>query len=401
MKRGVATVLIGFLAMLVFVDFQFIARSESPPEPERIGPIETTILAQYEKVDSIHIRSNSEFELVSASGTGTPSDPYVLKNLEINSSQTCIRVEDTTAHFTISNCRLESYGGGFAVHFINVANGMIANCDCRGIGGITIVDSTSISIEDTIVCRSSIGIHLNRDRNVTVKGCTLLFNYWGTELQQTSNSLIQDNLIYGNWHNGVWLDSSSYNDSVYGNSIGWNNVVNQGFSNARDNGGNNHFDNGVSIGNLWSDYDGVGIYIINIENGSIDSFPQKLEDNIAPVLDPVEDVIIDFDTVGNILTWVTYDEYPRAYRIHEDNKDFPIAPWMGGNITFSLDHLEKGPHEINITLYDGAGNEALDRVRVLVYSSDFGGVGTELVMIASLTTVIWFVVILGLIKKLS
>ncbi len=401
MRRAVGTFLIVLLIMLLAADWQFIKNMESDPEPVRIINFRSEKLAQHQKVDSIHIRNNADFELVGATGSGTPLEPYILENLEINSSRTCILVEDTTAHFSISNCILESYDGWFAVQFINVVNGRVVGCDCRRFGGITIADSADITIEDTTVCGSSIGIYLNRVENSSIRGCTMFYNYWGIQLVRTNNSQMQENTIYGNWHNGFTIDDSSSNNTVYGNFIGWNNAANLEWSNAIDNGYNNIFDDGISIGNSWSDYDGSGAYVISGIGNSLDSFPQLFEDNVPPSITHSADTIIDIDSVGNILTWVTHDEYPHAYRIREDDRDLPMTPWIGGNVTFSLDRLEQGPHEINITLYDGAGNEAADGVLILVLYSYLGGFGTELVMFASGITLTIFIAIIILIRKLS
>ena len=54
-------------------------------------------------VDSapIVITDNTNFTTLGFPGAGTKSDPYIIEGLKINSTDDCINIKDTTAHFII------------------------------------------------------------------------------------------------------------------------------------------------------------------------------------------------------------------------------------------------------------------------------------------------------------
>ena len=313
-----------------------------------------------------------------------------------------IIVEDTTVHFSISNCRLETNGQWDAIVFTNVENGRVENCEVVDAAiGITINDSRNISVENTTIYSSSYSIYLNDAMNSTISNCNVFYNNQGIVLTQTDHCQIRNNLIYGNWHHGIEIHFSSHNNSVYGNSIGWNAVSSQYFNNAVDDGGDNSFDDNITVGNFWSDFNESEEYMISGDANSVDSFAQILHDNVSPILEPLYDTAIDVESVDNTLTWQAYDEFPWSYAIRENEIERIVSVWTGGAITFGLDHLPVGTHAIRIIVSDGAGNTTSDEVLVAVISFVLGGIGTELVMIASGITVTSFVIAVILIKRLS
>ncbi|MFW9793116.1 MAG: hypothetical protein ACFFEE_02345 [Candidatus Thorarchaeota archaeon] len=113
------------------------------------------------------------------------------------------------------------------------------------------------------------------------------------------------------------------------------------------------------------------------------------------------DIAIDVGTNGNILTWVVVNEFPHWYRICYDEYTLTSLNWNGDPIAVNLDWLDVGSYRFNATVYDAAGNNASDSAYVNVFSSAFGGLGTELVMIASGLTVAIFIVVTLIFKKLS
>jgi parallel beta-helix repeat protein len=367
-----------------------------------ITPIGTSSVAQYQTAEQIVIRSNSDFALFGATGVGTPSDPYRFENLAITANLTCIDVEGTTAHFVISNCKLESNGIFGGILFTDVENGRVENCEIiNAANGVTIIDSLDIGVENTTIHSSDSGVYLDRVSNSTVIGCTTFYNYQGIVLERTDHCQIRDNTIYGNWQYGIEIALFSHNNSVYGNSIGWNDVTNEIRYNAIDTGEDNYFDDNVSVGNYWSDFNESESYVITGTANSRDSFAQLLEDNVTPIIVPLYDTVVDVDIRGNTLTWLAYDLFPWSYVIAENAQNRIFSVWLGGEITMSLDHLAVGIHTITITVTDGEGNFASDEILVSVVSFILGGIGTELVMIASGITVASFVIIVLLVKRLS
>jgi parallel beta-helix repeat protein len=402
MKSVVATSLIVLLIILSFAGILVAAPSPSHLKSINVTPIGTNSVAQYQTAEPIIIRSNSDFATFGATGVGTPSDPYRFDNLAISTNHTCIDVEATTAYFVISNCRLEANGVFGAILFTNVENGRIVNCEIiDATYGVTVINSVDISIENTTVYDLTYGIYLSRVSNSTIIGCSTFYNYRGIVLERTDHCQIRDNSIYANWQYGIEIALFSHNNSVYGNSIGWNDVTSENRYNAIDTGEDNYFDDNVSIGNFWSDFNESESYVIPGAANSVDSFAQLLEDDVNPILVPLYDTVIDVEISGNTLTWLAYDVFPRSYVIAENGRDTIFSVWLGGEITIGLDHLAVGIWTINIIVTDGAGNEASDRILVSVVSFILGGIGTELVMIASGITVASFVMIFILSKKLS
>jgi parallel beta-helix repeat protein len=402
MKRVVATSLIVLLFMLSTAGGLVATLSPSHLRSINVTPKGASSVAQYQTAEPIIIRGNSDFALFGATGVGTPSDPYRFENLAISTNLTCIDVEATTAYFVISNCRLEANGVFGAILFTNVENGRVVNCEIiDATYGITVIDSVDISIENTTIYDLNYGIYLSRVSNSTIIGCTTFYNYRGIVLERTDHCQIRDNLIYANWQYGIEIALFSHNNSVYGNSIGWNDIINENRYNVIDTGEDNYFDDNVSIGNYWSDFNESESYVIPGAANSVDSFAQLLEDDVNPVLVPLYDTAIDVDRVGNSLTWLAFDVFPRSYVIAENAQNRIFSVWLGGEITMGLDHLAMGTHTITIIITDGAGNEASDEVLVSVVSFVLGGIGTELVMIASGLTVASFVIIIILSKKLS
>jgi parallel beta-helix repeat protein len=265
--------------------------------------------------------------------------------------------------------------------------------------GISVVGSVNIHLENTTIYDSTKGFHLFGVSNSTIIGCSAFHNRIGIVLEHTNHSKILDNSVYGNSQYGIQIALYSHNNSVYGNSIGWNDPTSDTRRNAVDMGEDNYFDDNISIGNYWSDYTGLGFYVIPGSANSVDSFAQFLLDFVAPFLSNQPDIVIDIDTDGNTLTWSAYDEFPHSYIIWENDERLGPFIWPGGNITASIDHLEEGPHEVNITVFDGAGNHASDDVLIYVISYPWPPIDTELVLFASFTTVVIFVIVLLLYKR--
>jgi len=368
----------------------------------RLGPIEQSINAEYQTSEPIIVSNNFEFVSLGASGVGTPSDPYTFENLHIADSSSCIQVQDTTAYFVILNCKLESGDSAPAILFSNVENGRVEQCEIKGgSSGIELINSEGCVIQENIIYDCWDGIYLYYTSTSTATDNTIHNNNKGIAFNQSNHSLILNNTIYANQRYGIEIAFYSYNNTIYGNSIGWNNIQGSLGENAFDSGMNTTFDNGASIGNSWSDYNESETYMIPGTGGSVDHFAQLLEDDVNPYVRALLDVAIDVDSVGNTLTWTVYDRYPSVYRIDQNEQQVVRATWEGREISYGLDHLQVGTHAITLILVDGAGNTVSDGVFVSVISFILGGIGTEFVMIASGITVACFVIIVIFIKRLT
>jgi hypothetical protein len=194
----------------------------------------------------------------------------------------------------------------------------------------------------------------------------------------------------------VYVSAFSENITIAGNTIGWNS-----FLNAQDNGVNTTFTDGIRSGNEWSNYNPSENYTLPGSASSIDAFATQLTDSVSPTINEAADLMIEVDIDGNTITWFPSDRFHFIYQIFENSVAVDIGIWDGRSITFSLDGINAGTYIFSITVVDGAGNLARDEVIVSVMSFILGGIGTELVMLASGVTVVIFLLLIVIIKKLS
>jgi parallel beta-helix repeat protein len=364
-------------------------------------PIQNIMNSQVES-ESLTITNNADFALLGATGVGTRSDPYIINNLQISLSETCIWIQNTTAFFVISNCRFQTGISAPAVMLSNVENGRVENCEfMQGASGISLYNSIDCLIVDNSFYECWNGITLSFAANSSVIGNRIHNNHRGVLIEQSEFCEILNNSIYSNEQYGIEITLLSSNNTIYGNSIGWNDVFEEPQKNAVDGGVDNAFDDGTSIGNFWDDFNDSTPYTISGAGSSTDDFAQLLIDDVNPVLVPIDDTVIDVSTSRNSITWQTFDSFPASYIVKQDGILVARGVWDGEAVTYNLDYLKVGVFDLSISIYDGAGNAATDSILVSVVSFILGGMGTELVMLASGTTLVAFVVLVVLVKRMS
>jgi hypothetical protein len=99
---------------------------------------------------TIYIDENSDFENYGFPGTGSQANPYRIENYEIIADNcNLIHIQDTTAYFNISNCKLDGVESEYhGIYLSNVQNGIIEGCiiqNCKI--AIGVYDSTFITID--------------------------------------------------------------------------------------------------------------------------------------------------------------------------------------------------------------------------------------------------------------
>ncbi len=252
----------------------------------------------------IIIESDDDFKILNLSGNGTLTNPYVFGNTTVDGA-CCIDISNTRSHFRIENCTLRA--SELAIKLLNVSNavivgntiysysntldyyargieiessslGQIANNSIKSDGtGISITSSFEYHIDNnSIVCRGFAAIFIavfatDCNDSVIVRN-SILSARDGLRLARCNDLEILNNTIACNVFI-ITIDQSS-NNYIVGNSFATN-VENCVM--AVDDGTDNSWDDEVSQGNAWMDYQGTGVYNISGSANSIDHFPTKFE----------------------------------------------------------------------------------------------------------------------------
>ncbi|MBY8999169.1 MAG: right-handed parallel beta-helix repeat-containing protein, partial [Candidatus Thorarchaeota archaeon] len=183
-------------------------------------------IAQYQTSEPLVITSNVDFALLGATGVGTRSDPYKFESLEISDNGYCIQIQMTTAFFVISNCKLESSEFFPVILFDNVKNGRVEQCELTGgSNGLYLIQSQDSSIEENSFYDCWNGISLFSTSNSTFIDNRIHNNKnRGIIFDQSDYCFVLNNSIYSNFKHGIEILFDSHNNTIYGNSIGWNDV---------------------------------------------------------------------------------------------------------------------------------------------------------------------------------
>lgn len=398
-RLGISAVLLSFLVIATFspqatgLQFHFL------PQPDNDAGIQ-----QYQESEPLEIRGDVELAEASSAGSGNQTDPYVISNLRIESPDPCIRVYDTSAYFVIRDCDLRVRTVAFeaTVQLFRLENAAIEDCYISGrASGIQITSSRNVTVSDCYAMgNGGNGIYLHESMWCNITGCYIYGNHKGIMFWDSTNCTVVDNDIYRNTYVGVEFSSYSHNNSVIGNRFGWNFVRESGETHGRDNGLNNTWDDGEGTGNAYSDYDADETYVIPGFSDTIDHFATGFSDEDLPQIEPVSDFAFDIETSDNFLTWNATDSLPYLYVVYVNANEWSAGTWDDRSIVIPLDDVLPGTYNFTVVLTDGGGSNVSDSVFVTAVSFVFGGMGTELVMIASGITVLSFVVVMVLVRKI-
>jgi len=141
-------------------------------------------------------------------------------------------------------------------------------------------------------------------------------------------------------------------------------------------------ENGVEIENALWNGGNIGHTLDGYETGMyeftlivIDAFNQSafdkvlvvIEDTTVPSLDSPSDVEFTEGQTGNFVNWTASDEEPDAWELLIDGSSNETGTWSsGGEISFNVDRLEVGSHNLTLLVEDQSGNIATDTVIVTV-----------------------------------
>ena len=235
------------------------------------------IFLQYTPHDPIYINGNDEFTFENGvtGGSGTPNDPFIIEDWDINaSSQDGITIRNVNIFFKIKNCYIHNgdISNNDGIVFINVINGVIEDT--------TITDNLN-----GIIFRTQHSGKENSENNTICHNLITMNEYTGINFEHTvhrhhCNNIILNNSILGN-NMGVYMIMSADNQLFYNNIIsnglgigldmcmggGMNNKIHQNnFINNDEHAFNNmgknkwfEFNYFKSKGNYWDDWRGLNI----------------------------------------------------------------------------------------------------------------------------------------------
>jgi parallel beta-helix repeat protein len=148
----------------------------------------------------ILIDTNSDFLSQGFPGNGSSVNPYRISNLSITTTEVCIRIQDTTAHFIISDCILSGGTANNGIELSYVDNGVIMN---------------------NTIFQKNYGIQTNHASHVTFFNNTVFDNaFVGIYIYEYSHSNeVMNNTLSGNFWAGVYLSQSCANNIVKYNTL--------------------------------------------------------------------------------------------------------------------------------------------------------------------------------------
>ena len=204
-----------------------------------IVPVAIHFLAKdnlFEPGPIIIIMNDEDFEKYYFLGDGSESNPYIIENYNITTSENnAIYISSTTKYFIIRNCTLAAnltgiyikniaYGTAtitqnicinhfyYGIYLLNSPGVSISRNFCyrNYFSGICSIDCANLIMNNNTCYKNSIGVYLSYLNNITVSNNTFNNNlYAGIELYFSSNVTLANNTCYDNFYKGIRLDSSS------------------------------------------------------------------------------------------------------------------------------------------------------------------------------------------------
>ncbi len=172
----------------------------------------------YTPHDSIYIQGNVNFTVANGitSGSGLPSDPYIIEGWEINASfGHGIEIRNSDVHFIILNVHVHSgWGGGFpcyhGIYLHNVTNGRVDNVTATGnFYGIFLEESSGNTLANTTASLNEAeGFRLYLSDDNLIAHTNVSNNHMGIFLESTRKNILTGNVMYENGVNirGPYLE---------------------------------------------------------------------------------------------------------------------------------------------------------------------------------------------------
>ncbi|MFW9911476.1 MAG: right-handed parallel beta-helix repeat-containing protein [Candidatus Thorarchaeota archaeon] len=400
------SIVLCILLLLAVPILASVTAKESYDCGTKTGIETTSITPSSIEHSQITIRNNRDFPQQGWEGSGTSSDPYIIENLNISlSSDTCILIYNVTAHFVIRNSYLSTSDEfAFNIQFISSSSGKVDNCTITGGGyGVSISSSSGIDVANCTIYSTNTGISISNSESCFIGSNSIYGTNTGVRFYNSMNNTVADNKVYRAEDRGIVMDYWTSDNRIFYNHVGWNGPDGQPDHafNAVDQGENNVWDDNISLGNFWSEYEGSGIYAIEGTGEAFDRYPTYFNDTQAPIFkNRAEDLAYDVgDRSIHFINWTAHDAHPYRYEIVRDDSIIQSGIWHLQSVRVDVGRLDEGVHNFTINFVDGSGNRINDSAIVYVILYLLGDVGTDLVGYASIIAVFAVMSMVILLRK--
>lgn len=200
------------------------------------------------------------------------AEDLVVHNCDVFSFGTAAVLCDYCSDVIIDDCDFQGTHSAQGVIVSDSISVIVTQCALESCNnyGVGVADSLHVLIDENVIedCGQGIVLYSN---NVSVQNNEVLESTRYGIYIAGNNSLITGNDVVHSEGIGIYIEENAHSNRIFDNSIGWNLG-----GNAQDNGTANEWDDGISLGNRWSDYSGAGVYNIDGTAGSVDHFPSAL-----------------------------------------------------------------------------------------------------------------------------
>ena len=152
------------------------------------------------------------------SGLGTIETPYLIENVSIDalSLAVSINIVNSSAHFIVKNCSITNFYMNAGISLNNITNGLIISNNCSNNGrGILLRDCHNNSLQENYIFNNwDDGIFIENSNFTEILGNNISYSRQGITLEATcNNNTISMNKVEECGYVGIALDygNSSYN----------------------------------------------------------------------------------------------------------------------------------------------------------------------------------------------
>lgn len=244
---------------------------------------------------------------------------------------------------------------------VTVQRNYVKNVDGRG---IWVSQCPGATISDNRLQGCVAGIVTELEANLVENN--VVFECETGILINGDDCVVFNNSVF--WNSGIGMIAGAADCTFYNNYIGFNtNDPEQG--QAIEASWLNFWDDGVSQGNYWSDYDGVSDnYTVSPRQhwNGVDHYPQVFEES---TIDSPSDIEYEVGDTGHAVTWNSDGTNPVRYELQRDGIIIDSDAWDGLPLMFLVSGLPVGEYMYTLTTLFESKMWVSDSVVVTVASS--------------------------------